>query len=162
MKQKGRVMVIRTIVGALILMGCGIYIASASELESSILDSGTVLEQESPGPGIISASVIDSSLSLAKMVKEIRDERLRQNKEELRQLRIMDSVGWIKSTAIRRSDRSMDDLERERQQRKINALMGLCNQAKFTSLAEVDSLGGMKPDEKAFCKERLKTTDFTK
>jgi hypothetical protein len=94
-------------------------------------------------------------------LQEARKERIRTNKAELKRLRLVDSVGWLKITALRRPDKSMDDLERERQLRKIAELIGFCDETKFTYLSEVDSLSGMTADEKTFCKQRLKIVNPT-
>jgi hypothetical protein len=94
-----------------------------------------------------------------KNAKQALKERMTADKEELRQIKLVDSVGWIKVTAIKRPGINKDDLAKERVRRKVAALTGLCEESKFATLAEVDSLGGMTADEKVFCKERLKNAN---
>jgi hypothetical protein len=91
-----------------------------------------------------------------KDAKEITRERIQTNREELRNIKMVDSVGWLKVTSFRRADESMDKLDQERQQRKIASLIDFCEEARFSKKEEVDSLNEMTVEERAFCKDRLK------
>ncbi|MDB5047528.1 MAG: hypothetical protein JWO30_599 [Fibrobacteres bacterium] len=91
-----------------------------------------------------------------KDAKELKREKIQANREELRRIKLVDSVGWLKVTSFRRADESMDKLEQERQQRKIANLIDFCDEARFPKKEEVDSLSEMTAEERNFCKERLK------
>jgi hypothetical protein len=106
---------------------------------------------------VFSQSVNDSPPQDLLDPNQIKQERIDAAKEEYRRIKLIDSIGWIKETAIKRSDKSLEDLKRERLQRKARELTELCNDTKFASLSEVDALAGISVDDKTDCKERLKT-----
>lgn len=112
--------------------------------------------QEGASPANLSQ---DGPITIEKDPATLRQERISRNKEELRQIQLVDSVGWIKITAIKRVDENADDLEKERVQRKKRLLIGLCDESRFLTLVEVDSLSGLTADEKSFCKNRLKNAN---
>lgn len=88
--------------------------------------------------------------------KDVEKEKREDNREDFRSLKLVDSVGWLKITAFRSPNESMDKLERERQQRKIAGLIDFCRENRFSKKAEVDSLIEMTVEERSFCEERLK------
>lgn len=88
--------------------------------------------------------------------KNYKEQAQRQkNADDFRQLKLVDSVGWFKVTAVKRPDESMDQLQKERAQRMASALKEYCVDSRFQRQAEVDFLQQMTAEERAFCKDRL-------
>lgn len=85
--------------------------------------------------------------------------RRERNSEDFRQLKLVDSVGWLKVNAIKRPDESTEQLQKERTQRKVSALKEFCGGARFEKLAEVDSIKQMTAEERTFCKERIRLSN---
>ena len=83
-------------------------------------------------------------------------DRLEGQKRDLKRIKLVDSVGWEKTKGIIRPDESMDQLTKERANRKASNLLNFCSEDRFQKLAEVDSLKEMTQEERDFCKDRLK------
>lgn len=91
-------------------------------------------------------------------IEELRVEKVRmqKNQEDYENMQRMDSVLWLKTNAFKRPDETVEQLERDRIQRKAAALRAFCKEERFSKTADVDSIGPMRGDDRRFCKERLK------
>jgi hypothetical protein len=91
--------------------------------------------------GFCSASAVSKKdtmeVPLERDAKVAARERLEADRADLKHIRLVDSVGWEKVKAIRRPDEPMAQLEKEQLQRKMNALIGFCNEARFAKVAEI-------------------------
>lgn len=118
---------------------------------------------DSPGlpttPSIALDSLPDKGIDPFEKMEDKDQRRRDQNAKDFRQLKLIDSVGWIKVNAIKGVDESMEQLERERLQRKASALREFCQDSRFQKIVELDSLKGMSPEERAFCRERLRLSN---
>jgi hypothetical protein len=93
--------------------------------------------------------------------KALCQQRLQRNHEKLRAIVQADSEGWVGVTSLEEPDKKLEQIPKERLQRKVAALLELCSEQRFASLAEVDSLSEMSDEEQTFCKTRLKVLNPT-
>jgi hypothetical protein len=100
--------------------------------------------------------IADTSAAKAALErKEMDRKRVADNQLELRRLRLEDSAGWDETKVLAKPKEDADLEQKERVQRKVSGLTGLCAEGRIARIAEVDSLKGMTAEEKAFCKARL-------
>jgi hypothetical protein len=111
--------------------------------------------------GLVLKSFAGTNSGSIDSAKVSRTDRLNADKEELRQIKLVDSVGWDAVKELSRPDQKVGQEEKEMLQRKVGALMGFCSESNFSTLSEVDSLNGMTAEEKAFCKRRLRVVNPT-
>lgn len=100
---------------------------------------------------------VPSQLGFHMDPKDALRERIRQDREELKALLRVDSVAWQKSLWAQGPQADTAALARDRARSKQASLVSFCVTSRFSSLAELDSLPGMKPEDLDFCKNRLRT-----
>lgn len=127
-------------------------------LFTSILSLACLVSLGVAGPDSIGKPASPESMEIWEKInaKRLEQRRIEKNREDLRMLQLVDSVGWKKVLAIRQPHQGMDQLEKEQVQRKTAALISFCDEQRFAKQTEVDSLEGMKADERTFCKNRLR------
>ena len=77
------------------------------------------------GAASLTAAVKDTSAAKIEIdPKEIARQKVEKNRAELKQIRLVDSVGWEKVKLIRRPDEPMERLEKERLRRKTGNWIG--------------------------------------
>jgi hypothetical protein len=124
--------------------------------KSWFLTAGIGLLLLIPASGADSAGTVLAPPFQRDLKEELR-KRMERNHYELINLMKMDSVGWVKTLAVKKPNESLSQLQKERQQRKTAALNHYCEDSRFRATAEIDSLPDMAAADKAYCKERVRS-----
>lgn len=80
--------------------------------------------------------------------------RMAKNRIDYREILLVDSVGWIKTLANRRPETPVAQLQQERIARKAAVLASFCQEPRFETLAEVDSISSMNAQDRSVCKSK--------
>ena len=122
-----------------------------------VLASNSITAQSTDGPPVESTSVKTTVSTENEEIQAFREAMRRaKNAEDMRLIRLVDSVGWIKAQMLHGSKVPNSRLEAERRERKKANLISYCNEERFKKIAEIDSLPVMTVEEKTFCRDRVR------